>query len=151
MADVKIGTMNQEPNRLQISGRVSIPLDELEFSAVRAAGPGGQKVNKTSSAVQLRFDIRASSLPEFYKSRLLALGDSRIGRNGVLMIKAREFRSQEQNREQALARLQALVRRIAVIRKPRIATKPSRSAQRKRMDSKTRRGRIKALRRRVDD
>ena len=83
--------------------------------------------------------------------RLLALGDNRIGRKGVLVIKAREFRSQEQNREQALARLQALVRQIAVTRKPRIATKPSRSSQRKRMDSKTRRGRTKALRRRVDD
>ena len=143
--------MNDDPNRLPISARVSIPLSEIELSAVRAAGPGGQKVNKTSSAMHLRFDIPASSLPDFYKGRLLALGDSRIGRNGVLVIKAQEYRSQEKNREQARARLQELVRRVAVSRKKRIPTKPSRSSQHKRMDSKTRRGQIKALRRRVEE
>ena len=143
--------MKDDPKRLPISAGVSIPLSEIELSAVRAAGPGGQKVNKTSSAVHLRFDIRASSLPEFYQARLLALGDSRIGRNGVLTIKAQEYRSQEQNREQALARLQELVRRVGVSRKKRIPSKPSRSSQRKRMDSKTKRGRVKALRGRVKE
>jgi ribosome-associated protein len=143
--------MRKDPTRLPISARVSIPRNEIELSAIRASGPGGQKVNKTSSAVQLRFDIPASSLPEFYQARLLALGDSRIGRDGVLVIKAQEYRSQEQNREQALARLQELVRRVAVRRKKRIPTKPSRSSQRKRMDSKTKRGRIKALRGRVKE
>lgn len=138
--------MDEQPDRLPISTRVGIPLREIELTAVRASGPGGQKVNKTASAVHLRFDIRASSLPEFYKTRLLALSDSRISSDGILVIKAQEYRSQEQNREQALVRLQELVRRVAASRKKRIPTKPSRASQRKRVDSKTRRGRIKALR-----
>jgi ribosome-associated protein len=133
--------------RLQISSRVSIPLSEIELSAIRASGPGGQHVNKTSTAVHLRFDIAASSLPEFYKARLLALSDRRISREGVVVIKAQQARSQEKNREDALARLAALVGSVANTAKARIPTTPTRAANQRRVDDKKRRGRKKALRR----
>ena len=136
---------------LPISTRVSIPLVEIEFSAIRAQGAGGQNVNKVSSAVHLRFDIRASSLPGLYKERLLRLRDRRITNEGVIVIKAQEYRTREKNREAALSRLQRLVRSVAVTPKARKLTKPSRSSQRKRVDSKVKRGRIKALRRRVTE
>jgi ribosome-associated protein len=137
-------------NSLQISSRVSIPLVEIELAAVRASGPGGQNVNKVSTAIHLRFDINGSSLPDFYKSRLLNLKDRRISGEGVIIIKAQRFRSQDKNRDDALERLGELIRSVAVVRKKRIATKPSRAAKKKRLDDKTRRGRQKALRGKVE-
>ena len=134
---------------IAISGTVRIPLEEVEFQAVRASGPGGQNVNKVSSAVHLRFDIRRSSLPPGIQRRLLSLEDGRITRDGIVVIKSKVFRTLERNRREALSRLTDLVRSAMVERKPRVPTKPGRVAQRKRLDAKARRGRIKAMRRRV--
>jgi ribosome-associated protein len=134
---------------LHISNAVTIPADELEFSAIRAQGAGGQNVNKVSSAIHLRFDIKQSSLPEFYKERLLALRDSRITGGGVLVIKAQTFRTQEKNRQDALERLRSIILEATKIQKARRDTKPSRTSQRKRMDKKTKHGKNKALRGKV--
>ena len=124
---------------------------EVEFIAIRAQGPGGQNVNKVSCAVHARFDVRASSLPDYVKERLLGMRDTRITRDGVLVLKAQQSRSLEQNKEDALQRLQALVDAAAVVPTLRRATKPTRSSQRRRLDEKTRSGQIKALRGRVSE
>lgn len=131
---------------LWISARVAIPLAELEMNAIRSQGAGGQNVNKVSSAIHLRFAVAASSLPDFYKERLLALKDQRLTRDGVIVIKAQQYRTQEQNREDALQRLAALIREVGVVQARRIATKPTRSSQRRRVESKNKRGELKALR-----
>ena len=136
---------------LHIANSIAIPAREIEVSAVRAQGAGGQNVNKVSSAIHLRFDIRASSLPQLYKERLLRLHDQRITKDGVVVIKAQQHRSQEMNREEALARLQQLIRSVAVARKKRKPTRPTRSSQRKRLDSKAKRGAVKLTRGKVVD
>jgi ribosome-associated protein len=131
--------------------RFAIPSGEVEIHAVRAQGAGGQNVNKVSNAIHLRFDIRASSLPEAVKQRLLRRRDQRVTREGVVIIKAQQHRSQEQNREEALARLQALVDAAAVAPKKRRPTRPTRASKERRLEGKARRARVKALRGTVHD
>lgn len=132
---------------LRVNASICIPLAEIELTAMRAQGAGGQNVNKVSSAIHLRFNIPSSSLSEFCKSRLLALDDRRVSNDGVLIIKAQRYRTQEQNRDDALARLKDIVLDAVKIHKVRRATKPTYSSQQQRMDNKRLRGNVKATRR----
>lgn len=132
---------------LTITRSISIPFHEIQLDAIRSSGAGGQNVNKTATAVQLRFDIAASSLPDAVKARLLALADQRITADGVVVLRAQEHRSQERNREAALARLAALVRSVAVPARKRKATRPTLGSKQRRLEQKKQRGALKASRR----
>lgn len=134
---------------LNISNNVRLDEDEIEIESIRAQGSGGQKVNKTSAAIHLRFDIAASSLPAFYKERLLDLKDSRITKEGVVVIKSQQYRSREKNKDEAIRRLVELIKSVNVSQKKRIATKPKKSAVKKRLQSKKKHGAKKKLRGKV--
>jgi len=134
-----------------VTSHIAIPDSEIDIHAIRSQGAGGQNVNKVSSAIHLQFDIAASSLPPFYKEELLKLKDHRISEEGVITIKAQQYRSQEQNRENALTRLRELIQSVAIPRKKRRATKPTKGSQNRRIESKKKQGRLKALRGTLDD
>ena len=136
---------------LKISHNVTIPTEEIDLSAIRAQGAGGQNVNKVSSAIHLRFNVPASSLPDFYKQRLLSLKDKRINKDGTIVIKAQKYRTQEKNRDDALLRLRELLQSVTKVQKKRVATKPTRGSQKRRLESKKIRSRIKLLRGKVSE
>ena len=135
---------------LYISSHIIIPDSEIDIHAMRSQGAGGQNVNKVSSAIHLQFDVAASSLPPFYKEELLKLNDHRISEEGVVTIKAQQYRSQEQNREDAFARLSELIQSVAIPRRKRRATKPTKGSKERRLESKTKRGNLKTLRRTLE-
>ncbi len=135
---------------LPISSSVSIPDQDIEIHAIRSQGAGGQNVNKVSTAIHLQFNIRASSLPPFYKEELLKLRDHRISADGVITIKAQQHRTQERNREDALERLRLLIQSVAIPRKKRRATKPTKGSQNRRIENKKKQGRLKTLRKTLD-
>jgi ribosome-associated protein len=135
---------------LIITPFVTIPFEEIEMQAIRSQGAGGQNVNKVATAIHLRFDIHASSLPQIYKDKLLRLGDRRFTKEGVIVLKAQRHRTQEKNRAEALERLRDIIRNVTVGRKKRRTTRPSLASRKKRLDSKTRRGRLKQMRGRVE-
>lgn len=136
---------------LYISAHVNIPDSEIQIRAIRSQGAGGQHVNKVSTAIHLQFDIRASSLPPFYKAALLALKDHRISEDGIVTIKAQQHRTQERNREDALERLRLLIHSVTTPRKARRQTKPTKASENRRVERKKRQGRLKTLRRSLDD
>ena len=135
---------------LKISEKYIIPSNEIQINAVRSTGAGGQNVNKVASAIHLRFDINSSSLPSSYKKRLLSLKDSRISQDGIIVIKAQQFRTQLQNKEDALKRLKQLIKSVMVVKKRRIKTKVSQGATKKRLEKKAKRSQLKALRKKVE-
>jgi len=135
---------------IRLSNNVFIPEDEIEFSAIRAQGAGGQHVNKTSSAIQLRFDVRRSCLPTEMKQQILGLSDQRLSAQGVIVIKAQTHRSQDKNRQEALARLKTMLDQALLRKKPRRLTRPTRSSVKKRLENKQQRGKVKNLRGRVN-
>ena len=135
---------------IQISNNVTLDDSEVEFSAIRAQGSGGQKVNKVSAAIHLRFDIAESSLPAFYKERLLELKDKRITKEGVIVIKSQQHRSQEQNKEEAIERLIELIKSVNIVQKRRVVTKPTKGSVKRRLNTKKKHAQTKSLRKKVE-